>query len=87
MPKWIGKLRHSEHPPLGVHQFCLGSQFVDKLWPALSTFTNTDGVEPTNNHAERGLRGAVIYHKLSLSEGAGVTRETCVRLQDVGARS
>ena len=24
------------------------------------------GVEPTNNHAERGLRGAVIYRKLSL---------------------
>ena len=24
------------------------------------------GVEPTNNHAERSLRGAVIYRKLSL---------------------
>ena len=35
-------------------------------WPALWTFTDTDGVEPTNNHAERGLRGAVIYRKLSL---------------------
>ena len=23
-------------------------------------------MEPTNNHAERGLRGAVIYRKLSL---------------------
>jgi transposase len=37
-----------------------------KRWPALSTFTHTDGVEPTNNHAERGLRGAGIYRKLSL---------------------
>ena len=37
-----------------------------KLWPALWTFTEIDGVEPTNNHAERGLRGAVIYRKLSL---------------------
>src|SRR5437667_1591222 len=36
-----------------------------KRWPALSTFSHTDGVEPTNNHAERGLRGAVIYRKLS----------------------
>jgi Transposase IS66 family len=36
-----------------------------KRWPALWTFTHTDGVEPTNNHAERGLRGAVIYRKLS----------------------
>ena len=37
-----------------------------KRWPALWTFIHTDGVEPTNNHAERGLRGAVIYRKLSL---------------------
>jgi transposase len=37
-----------------------------KRWPALWTFTHTDAVEPTNNHAERGLRGAVIYRKLSL---------------------
>jgi transposase len=37
-----------------------------KRWPALWTFTLVDGVEPTNNHAERGLRGAVIYRKLSL---------------------
>ena len=36
-----------------------------KRWPALWTFTHTPGVEPTNNHAERGLRGAVIYRKLS----------------------
>jgi transposase len=35
-------------------------------WPAPWTFTHTNGVEPTNNHAERGLRGAVIYRKLSL---------------------
>jgi transposase len=37
-----------------------------KRWPALWTFTHTDNVEPTNNHAERGLRAAVIYRKLSL---------------------
>lgn len=36
-----------------------------KAWPALWTFAQTDGVEPTNNHAERGLRHAVIYRKLS----------------------
>jgi len=43
-----------------------------KRWPALWTFTSVPGIEPTNNHAERGLRGAVIYRKLSLgsqSEG------------------
>ena len=37
-----------------------------KLWPALWTFAAHAGVQPTNNHAERGLRGAVIYRKLSL---------------------
>lgn len=37
-----------------------------KLWPALWTFTDHRGIEPTNNHAERALRGAVIYRKLSL---------------------
>ena len=37
-----------------------------KVWPALWTFAERSGVEPTNNHAERALRGAVIYRKLSL---------------------
>jgi transposase len=37
-----------------------------KLWPALWNFANHEGVQPTNNHAERALRGAVIYRKLSL---------------------
>jgi transposase len=37
-----------------------------KVWPALWTFASQAGVEPTNNHAERALRGAVIYRKLSL---------------------
>jgi len=37
-----------------------------RVSPALWTFTTTPGVEPTNNAAERGLRGAVIYRKLSL---------------------
>ena len=37
-----------------------------KAWPALWTFASHEGVQPTNNHAERGLRSAVIYRKLSL---------------------
>ena len=36
-----------------------------KVWPALWTFAKVAGVSPTNNHAERALRGAVIYRKLS----------------------
>ena len=37
-----------------------------KVWPALWTFATTDGVEPTNNPAERALRSPVIHRKLSL---------------------
>jgi transposase len=35
------------------------------VWPALWTFTSIDGVQPTNNPAERALRGPVIHRKLS----------------------
>jgi len=51
-----------------------------KRWPALWTFTHTDGVEPTNNHAERGLRGAVIYRKLSLGSQSEQGERTIERL-------
>lgn len=37
-----------------------------KIWPALWTFVTVEGVEPTNNAAERSLRGPVIHRKLSL---------------------
>ena len=37
-----------------------------KVWPALWTFTTHPGVEPTNNPAERALRGPVIHRKVSL---------------------
>ena len=37
-----------------------------KVWPALWTFTTIDGVEPTNNPAERALRSPVIHRKVSL---------------------
>lgn len=36
-----------------------------KIWPALWSFTRIEGVEPTNNAAERSLRGPVIARKLS----------------------
>jgi transposase len=58
-------------------------QFAKNLfnrWPALWTFTHTDGVDPTNNHAERGLRGAVIYRKLSLGSQSEQGERTIERL-------
>ncbi|MGI8428730.1 MAG: IS66 family transposase, partial [Solirubrobacteraceae bacterium] len=36
-----------------------------KIWPALWTFITTTGVTPTNNAAERALRGPVIQRRLS----------------------
>lgn len=42
------------------------------VYPALWTFLRIEGVEPTNNHAERTLRLAVIWRKISFgnhSEG------------------
>jgi transposase len=49
------------------YKYCRGmARNLLKLWPALWTFASVNGVQPTNNHAERSLRGAVIYRKLSL---------------------
>ena len=51
-----------------------------KRWPALWTFASVPGVAPTNNHAERGLRGAVIYRKLSLGSQSEEGERTIERL-------
>ena len=49
------------------NKYCRGmARNLLKTWPALWTFVAHPGVEPTNNHAERALRSAVIYRKLSL---------------------
>ena len=51
-----------------------------KIWPALWTFANHPGVQPTNNHAERALRGAVIYRKLSLGSQSEQGEQRIARL-------
>jgi transposase len=51
-----------------------------KVWPALWTFTETAGVEPTNNRAERALRGPVIHRKLSLGSQSEQGERTIERL-------
>jgi transposase len=70
----IRALRREFKPTLRTHagkapryKYCRGmARNLLKLWPALWTFADQKGVEPTNNHAERALRGAVIYRRLSL---------------------
>ena len=54
-----------------------------KLWPALWTFADHKGIEPTNNHAERALRGAVIYRKLSLGTQSDAGERRIERLLSV----
>jgi transposase len=44
-------------------QFC---RELLRLEPALWTFVRVQGIEPTNNHAERMLRPAVMWRKQSL---------------------
>ena len=51
-----------------------------KRWPALWSFASVPGVEPTNNHAERGLRGAVILRKLSHGSQSARGERTIERL-------
>jgi transposase len=76
----IRALRREFKPVLRKHagrgaRYRRGRRFARNLlaiWPTLWTFAEHPGVQPTNNHAERALRGAVIYRKLSLgsqSEG------------------
>ena len=70
----IRRLRREFKPIIGRYaakrarnKYCRGmARNLLKAWPALWTFATHPGVQPTNNHAERSLRSAVIYRKLSL---------------------
>jgi transposase len=52
--------RGAKLPSWMVRGFCAD---VGKLEPALWTFVRVEGVEPTNNAAERSLRPAVLWRK------------------------
>jgi transposase len=73
-------LEHAARTSTKTKYHRLFARSLLKRWPALWTFTHTDGVEPTNNHAERGLRGAVIYRKLSLGSQSEQGERTIERL-------
>jgi len=63
------------------NKYCRGmARNLLKLWPALWTFATVPDVEPTNNHAERALRGAVIYRKLSLGSQSEEGEQRVARL-------
>jgi transposase len=63
------------------NKYCRGmARNLLKAWPALWTFATIPGVQPTNNHAERSLRGAVIYRKLSLGSQSEDGEQRVARL-------
>ncbi len=56
-----------------------------RLWPALWTFAEVDGVEPTNNAAERALRPAVLWRKGSFGTRSDAGARFAERLLTVSA--
>jgi transposase len=56
-----------------------------KWWPALWTFARADGVEPTNNGAERALRPAVLWRKGSFGSASEAGSRFTERLLTVVA--
>ena len=58
------RLRHKKSAQQALPRH--GTQPPEGLARAMDLRQHHDGVQPTNNHAERALRGAVIYRKLSL---------------------
>jgi transposase len=84
----VRALRRELKPILGEHaskkaRYRQGRRFARnllKIWPALWTFADHAGVQPTNNHAERALRGAVIYRKLSLGSQSEHGEQRIARL-------
>jgi len=58
---------------------------LQKWWAALWTFGRVDGVEPTNNAAERALRPAVLWRKGSFGSDSEVGSRFAERLLTVVA--
>lgn len=54
-------------------------------WPALWTFAHVEGVEPTNNVAERALRPAVLWRKGSFGTQSDAGSRFVERLLTVAA--
>jgi transposase len=58
---------------------------LDQWWAALWTFARVDGVEPTNNVAERALRPAVLWRKGSFGADSEAGSRFAERLLTVAA--
>jgi transposase len=80
----MGRLlrRGQENPDRKAAGLC---RELTKWWPALWTFARVDGVEPTNNVAERALRPAVLWRKSSFGSASEVGSRFAERLLTVVA--
>jgi transposase len=56
-----------------------------EAYPALWTFVDVEGVEPTNNFAERNLRPAVLWRKVSFGSHSEAGSRFAARMMTVGA--
>lgn len=71
-------------PPHAVVAGALCGNLLDS-WPALWTFAHVDGVEPTNNAAERALRPAVLWRKGSFGTQSDSGSRFVERIMTVAA--
>jgi transposase len=80
----LGRLlrRGQENPDRKTAALC---RDLTKWWPALWTFARVDGVEPTNNGAERALRPAVLWRKGSFGSDSEAGTRFAERLLTVVA--
>jgi transposase len=80
----LGRLlrRGQANPDYKVAGLC---RALTKWWPALWTFARVEGVEPTNNGAERALRPAVLWRKGSFGSDSAAGSWFAERLLTVAA--
>ena len=80
----LGRLlrRGQESPDRKAAGLC---RELTKWWAALWTFARVDGVEPTNNGAERALRPAVLWRKGSFGSDSTAGSRFAERLLTVVA--
>ena len=80
----LGRLlrRGQENPDRKAAALC---RELTKWWPALWTFARIEGVEPTNNVAERTLRPTVLWRKGSFGSDSEAGSRFAERLLTVAA--
>jgi transposase len=83
-PQRLGRLlrRGQANPDRKAAALC---RQLMKWWPALWTFARVEGVEPTNNVAERALRPAVLWRKGSFGSDSQAGSHFAERLLTVVA--